>query len=275
MRLVSLLVLIALVGGAAYVWFFQRDWLFQKADEAKRLAQGYTAAKTPSAAVDNFTKAINKRDYEAAAIYCSADYAELLKKAHKAAQALGEAIDSVTGAMDRHNIDSPNSQFVLSLLDPFPTSLKVVSVEKQGDESKKGDKKGKDKHKSDKKGEDAGQSEEKGENLAIGVFSLGLPPAPRADLGKDWGLDPRMIRTLSQQFPLTVEVRAEGKEDKVWKIQIPKLTVTVQRLTIDHLIGNYKNYVRGLQGLRRDALRDAGTKAEFERELKKMLSESK
>src|SRR5262249_42743394 len=47
MRLTSLLLLVAIVGGAGYVLVFKRDWLFKKVQEGTELAQGYSAAGTP------------------------------------------------------------------------------------------------------------------------------------------------------------------------------------------------------------------------------------
>src|SRR5262245_6689654 len=90
MRLTSLLVLLAIVGGGIYVVFFT-DWLKKGED----ILKGYHDAKSPQEAMDLFRKAIQARQYETAAKYCTKEYAEQLKRGHAAARDMGTAIDSL------------------------------------------------------------------------------------------------------------------------------------------------------------------------------------
>ena len=73
MRGIWVVLILVVVGVAAYIGIFKRDWFLSKVEEAKRKAKGYTAAKTYSEALDKFQKAIDDRDYEAAAFYCGGD----------------------------------------------------------------------------------------------------------------------------------------------------------------------------------------------------------
>ena len=69
MRLTSLIILLALVGGGIYVVFYTD--LLKKGQEA---IQGYHDAKTPQEAMDLFRKAIQSRKYDTAARYVTNAY---------------------------------------------------------------------------------------------------------------------------------------------------------------------------------------------------------
>ena len=230
MKLVSLIILAAIVGGIAYVLVFQRDWLFKKGGEVVLSAQGYTAAKTPRDAMEKFVKAVKERNYNAAAVYCTNEYADKLKKAHTAAKALGSEIDTVSSYVDEKGFRNDKTTFLLRALDPFPTNIKIGKVEDAKDKTP-----------------------------AFGIFVLEPLPAfdnPAAIVNMQQevsGLDPKMFVLYSHALGIAVgtpiELKNEGEGDnKAWRIdyKVPP----VQHDGIEYLIGHYKCYVEGLNTFR-------------------------
>src|SRR5689334_5162318 len=120
MRVIWLVVILAIIGGGVYVFVFHKDWIMGKVEEGKRSLKGYTPAKTPGEALDKFQKAVDERDYEAAALYCGGDIGKELKKGAKQAEEMGKAIDKLQETMKTNNVKSDNATAVLLLLEPFP-----------------------------------------------------------------------------------------------------------------------------------------------------------
>lgn len=133
MRLTSLLILVAIVGGVGYVALFQRDWVAGLFTKGQQTLAGYKDAKTPTEAVEFFLKAVKKRDYEAAALYCSGEYAAQLKKTSEAASAMGGRIDEVLTFIDEKGFMTDKTRALLRSLDPFPTTLKIGGVGEEKD----------------------------------------------------------------------------------------------------------------------------------------------
>ncbi|MSQ95152.1 MAG: hypothetical protein EXR98_11435 [Gemmataceae bacterium] len=96
-----------------------------------RVAQGYTAAKMPAEAMDQFRTAIQARNYKNAAYYCTKDYAEYLTRTHAGAAELGADIDQIRAFGDKDGIVSDKLQIILHKLDPFPLNFKVGPVPKE------------------------------------------------------------------------------------------------------------------------------------------------
>jgi hypothetical protein len=197
MRVTSLLILVALIGGAAYIWFFQHDWLMGLLRRGQNIAEGYKPARSPSEAMEQFRKAVKDRNYQAAALYCTGDYAKELERNHKAARSIGQDIDKLLKLMESKNLDSTNSKALLYYLDPFPPNWKV-SVEPK----------------------------KKGDDKAVGGMFAAEESIPQRDpkLFLQPKLDPRLFdNVLLPRFPKgVVEVTREGSgDDAQWKLNIP------------------------------------------------------
>jgi hypothetical protein len=245
MRAVSLLVLAVVVGGIAYVLVFKRDWLFQKVDEGKRLAQGYKAAQTPAEAQDLFRKAVKDRDYKTAATYCAGDYAEQLTKANDAGRAVGHEIDGIVNFMNDKGLKTDKAMTLLHSLDPFPGNFKVKDAPQKKD----------DKH--------YGQFEMEFISGANEVFQI-------------QNLDLLMFKhNLAPVEIRVVEIVQTGKgDDKSWKLNFPLVPGQVQ--VISHFIDNHTRYVTGLSKFRRELTNERfGSKQEFENEVIQVLQKAK
>ncbi|MBA4188860.1 MAG: hypothetical protein C0467_12755 [Planctomycetaceae bacterium] len=125
-RGLGLLVLIALVGGGAYLF------MFKKAD-TERAVKGYKKAETPQIAADMFKEAIKNREFNMAAFYCTTGYAEQLKRGHEAANKLGTAIDNLAYQMNERKLMRDEVKLVLYALDPFPKEFQVTVGKESGD----------------------------------------------------------------------------------------------------------------------------------------------
>jgi hypothetical protein len=245
MRAVSLLVLALVVGGVAYVLVFKRDWLFQKVDEGKRLAQGYKAAQTPAEAQDLFRKAVKDRDYKTAATYCAGDYAEQLTKGHDAGRAVGRQIDGIIAFMENKGLKTEKAMTALYALDPFPGNIKVKDAPQKKDEEK-----------------------------AIGQFELEVISGVNPAAGSA-NVDPLMFKhNLAPLDMRVVEIVQTGKgQDKSWKLNFP--LVPGQAQLISHFLDNHKTYVTGLERFRTELTNERyGSKREFENELLKVLADA-
>jgi hypothetical protein len=255
MRLTSLVVLLALVGGAGYVLLFQRDWLFSKAEEGKQLLAGYSSASTPNEAMDLFRKAVKNRDYRAAAKYCTGDYAEQLAKHGSAIYEIGDLVDRVKNMMSEKGFNNLNAQALVYYLDPFPTELKVKDVR-----TVKG-----------KKGEHT-----------VGEFQLEERVPGPPNFGRE--VDARMFRNAFHPgtnelradglHVLRVELKAEGESDsKVWKLVIP--LSAAKRGDMQFFLDNYRAYATGLNNVRELIRQGRFLPAQFEPELKSILRDCK
>src|SRR5258708_16093040 len=107
-RFIVPIVVLALIGGGAYFWFFM--W-----DDYRN-----PPAKTPTEAVDKFREAMKKRDYKAASKYCTKNFAEQLTKSSEAGKKLGEAIDNLASRMKDDGVITGEMEYVLFMNDPFP-----------------------------------------------------------------------------------------------------------------------------------------------------------
>jgi hypothetical protein len=249
MRVTSLLIILVLIAGIVYVAVFQWDWVMGLFQKGKRTLEGYRPAKTPNEALDQFFKAIDKRDYATAAGYCTGDYAEYLAKAHDAARAVGNEIDSVRGFLKDKGLITDKAEALLLLLDPFPRKFRPAEV------------------KTDKKSQ-----------KTFGILHADIdltqllqaaPDVPRMDV--------KVFQCvlLAPAFrQLAVELVAEGSEEQQWKLNVP--LVPAQRDAINHFINVHRTYVTALSNLVHSLRQDRyGSKQEFERDLVSRLIECK
>src|SRR5262249_18817337 len=68
--------------------------------------EGYGYAQTPNEAIDRFQKALQKRDYEAAARFCGGEYNEWIRKMTRDATKLSKGVNNLSDAMKKHGIKS-------------------------------------------------------------------------------------------------------------------------------------------------------------------------
>lgn len=142
-KTLTILALLAVLAGAAYLYFFHKDsvvGLFKKgAQEAKELV-GAGPARTPDEALTRFKDAIKARDYKTAASYCSGTCSEQMQLAAEEAGKLGQEIDGLVSLADKFNIRlTDESKRLLHAIDPslnpFRAAFDVVNdVKKQGDD---------------------------------------------------------------------------------------------------------------------------------------------
>ena len=119
--------------GGAYVALFERDWFMGLWAKVKQQVKGYKKAETPEQAMEFFNKALEARDYEAAADYVSGDYGAKLRGVAGKAESLGKAIDDFNTAMEKHNVESLRARQMLAAREPFPKRYEVVKIVKKGD----------------------------------------------------------------------------------------------------------------------------------------------
>jgi hypothetical protein len=127
MRVVSLVILILILGGVAFVFIHEptRSWVFSSTEEAAFRAQGYRYAESPREALEFFAKAIKARNYKAAARYCSDDYAKTLVKGHNAGSSVGGQLDKIHNMLQEKGFMTPMSLDLVLGMDPFPDTFKV------------------------------------------------------------------------------------------------------------------------------------------------------
>jgi hypothetical protein len=244
MRVTSLLILLALIGGAAYVWFFQHDWLMGLLRRGQNIAEGYKPARSPSEAMEQFRKAVKDRNYQAAALYCTGDYAEELKRNHDMARRIGQDIDKLLDWMEKKSLDSKNSKALLYYLDPFPPNWKL-----------------------------SGEPKKKGDDKAIGAFAPegSIPERPTAMLVSA-KLDSLLFtNVLLPRFPKGVELTREGSgDDAQWKINVVLAPKQPEALRLFR--EKYKRLQSSLDSLIDEARRGVYDRAErFESEIKSNL----
>jgi hypothetical protein len=235
-KLVIQLMLVLVVVGAGYLFLFKGKEVSKLAQDAKQQVRGYSAAKSPTEAIDNFRKAIKARDYETAADYCGPEYAEQLRKAHPVANGLGSEIDNLLYKMEERKINSEQVKVVLLLLEPFPNGL-VMTVKKQGEDKA------------------TALIDEKGQGVK--------------DLGKqqNWKIDLGMIRTLQRGIPGEVEVRKTGD---AWKIYFP--STNDLQLTVNHLMDKGQDYTNAINRVKNELqIKSILTRDELESSLRSEL----
>ena len=247
MRLTSLIILLALVGGGIYVVFYTD--LLKKGQEA---IQGYHDAKTPQEAMDLFRKAIQSRKYDTAARYVTNAYGEQLKRAHEAASDMGDLIDKLYNQMKNKGYNSDKAVTVLNMLDAFPTWFKVHETPKEKD------------------------------GKAVGVFV----PEEKTQVGFDLGTTGQNWDREMFTQPLTPAMLngprgllIPGKVDLVkhggvWKLDIPLAPGQSNR--IGHYIDHYKSYHTALSGVSSNFNNQRyDTKEKFADDLFRTIGESK
>jgi hypothetical protein len=200
-------------------------------------ARGYPKAKSPQECVDLFKKAVAARRYDKAARYCTREYADQLTRSADAARAVGEAIDDLTVRLNQDGISTCELDLVLFYHDPLPARLTVTV-------------------------RSAGESEA---TAALGVSE----PRLRTYYPSTWEIDLRFAKALYAYVPGTVRL---VKQDGYWKLDVP--VTPEQRVQVDTLIANHKDYVNAFKKAAEEVRTDRTTKLEVEKRLKELLGEA-
>lgn len=238
MRVRSLIALLVIAGGLAYLYFFQWQWVVGLKESIRMTLAGYHYAKTPEDAMDLFAKAIANRDYNAAALYVTDEYAELLRKGNHAAYTIGHDIDVLMELAKERGINTDKAFYVLRCLDPFPGDFSRPSSQEL------------------KKVADGAM-----EGQFVCKYTL-----PNIRIDDIRGLDAKMFRNALMppvyhpalghipMFKYKVRIVASGDgDDRIWKIDIPKKDVEVTRDEVNHFVTNYKKYHNALSHMCNDA----------------------
>lgn len=237
-RLITIILVLAALAGGAYLYLFKRA-------EATRFAKGYKKAETPQVAADMFKKAIQAREYDMAAYYCTKDFAEQLNRGAKAAQELAEQIDACAYQINERGIMRDEVKQVFFWLDPFPKDFQITVGKESGDTAE-----------------------------ATIVFQLPLLSGNNPSSGT-WNLRPEIfnVYTRSMKFknPTTVVVGMK-KEGDEWKFDFP-VDGSLQ-LRVNYLNEKYRNYVNPLEVVTREVKNEPTTKENVTSRLKQLLEEA-
>jgi tetratricopeptide (TPR) repeat protein len=128
------LALLGIIGTVAYLAIFKRDEVIALFNKVKKEAQGYKEARTPDEAMEYYNKALEARNYEAAADYATGEYGVQLRKVAGKAEKLAKAIDDFKYAMEKHNVKSDKVTRMLADKEPFPKKYKVDNIKQVGED---------------------------------------------------------------------------------------------------------------------------------------------
>jgi hypothetical protein len=256
------------------VLYFIPDYRPKMVQSWIRSAQGFSPAKTPKEALDKFKKAIKARDYESAALFCTAEYAEQMHKCAKQARELGKSIDDLAHTIrDVAKLDTPKGMYTLALLEPFPPDF-TYEITNTNEEAHTAD-------------------------ARITLDDAKLSKATKdSDLHiPGLRLDNRIQRTLLprtqniaravylNEVGMDVQLKAEGDKEKVWKIDFPVTVAFALKLptgevhypgtrdSVDFLEKKGPSYAEALDNLKASLKKDPETKSNFESELRRELNE--
>lgn len=237
-RLIFLAMAICVVLGGGYLFLFKRS-------DAVRAAKGYKRSDTPQVAADMFKKAIQNREYDMAAYYCTAGYAEQLRRGEHAAEGLGEAIDNLTYQLQERSLVRDEVRITLHALDPFPKEFQITVGKENGDTAE-----------------------------AVLVFAMPLQSGNQPSSGT-WLMKPEIfqvfIRSMKHAKPTTVVVPMK-KDHGEWKFDFPA-DETLQ-LRVGYLNDRYKNYVNPMEVVTQEVKNDPATKENVTSRLKSLLEQA-
>ncbi len=237
-RIIVIVVVLAAVAGGAYIFLFKKD-------DATRTVKGYKKAETPQVAADMLKKAIESREYDMAAFYCTKDYAEQLKRGADAASELGTHLDNCTYQMKERSLIRDEVKVVFFALDPFPKDVQITVGKEAGDTAD-----------------------------ATLVFSTPIQGGNQPSAGT-WNLRPEImnvyIRSMVYKNATTVvaKVKKDGAE---WKFDFPA-DASLQ-LRVGHLNDKYKNFTNPLEIVTQEVKNDPSTRENVTSRLKSLLEQA-
>ncbi|MCI0699877.1 MAG: hypothetical protein L0241_02165 [Planctomycetia bacterium] len=237
-RLIFLVLALCAVLGGTYLFLFKRA-------DTVRAAKGYRNADTPQVAVDMFKRAIDKRDYDIAAHYCTPGYAEQLRRGETAARELGESLDNLTFQMKERSLIRDEVKIVFYALEPFPKDV-LITVGKEKDDTAE----------------------------ATFVFSLPVVWSNQPTSGT-WNMKPEIFQVYARSMKFvnpTTAVVPMKKEKGEWKLDFP--ADTALQVRVGYLNDKYKNYVNPMQIVTQEVKNDPSTKENVTNRLKTLLEQA-
>jgi len=232
-RLVILGIVLLVLVFAGYVAAFKRGTV-------ARMAKGYKAAETPQVAADMFKKAIEAREYEYAADYCTADYAEQLKRGHAAANEYAVALDNLMYQMKERDLIRDETKVVFYKLDPFPKDITITVGKESGDS-------------------------------ATATITFTPPDAKGGPASVEWRLDDAIQQVYVRPLKFTgysthVEMK---KEDGKWKFDFRPDSSIQQKVA--RMNDKYKQYVNPFEMVTQEVKNDPSTRENTTERLKKLI----
>jgi hypothetical protein len=219
-------------------------FLFKRAD-TMRAAKGYRNADTPQVAADMFKRAIEKREYDIAAHYCTSGYAEQLRRGGNAAVDTGEAIDNLTYQLKERSLMRDEVKVVLYALDPFPKDVMITVGKENGNAAE-----------------------------AMLVFSQPILSYNQPNSGT-WSLKPDVFQIFTRSMVYrnaTTVVVPMKKEQGEWKFDF--LADAALQTRVAYLNDKHKNYVNPMQLVTREVKNDPSTKENTTQRLKTLLEQA-
>ena len=227
----GVVVLILVVG--LYIAAFKRG-------AVARLVNGYKSADTPQVAADMFKKAIQAREYEYAADYCTQPYAEQLRRGAKASTEYAVALDNLTYQMKERDLIRDEVKLVFYRLDPFPKDITITVSKETGD-------------------------------AAVATFVFAMPDARGGPVSGDWKLDANIEQVYIKPLPFTGNATAVDmkKEDGKWKFDF-KPNSTIQH-RVERMNDKYKQYINPFEMVTQEVKNDPSTRENTTTRLRQLL----
>ena len=227
----GVVVLILVVG--LYIAAFKRG-------AVARLVNGYKAADTPQVAADMFKKAIQAREYEYAADYCTQPYAEQLRRGAEASTKYAVALDNLTYQMKERDLIRDEVKFVLYRLDLFPKDITITVSKESGD-------------------------------AAVATFVFAMPDAKGGPVSGEWKLDANIEQVYVKPLPFTGNATAVDmkKEDGKWKFDF-KPNSTIQH-RVERMNDKYKQYINPFEMVTQEVKNDPSTRENTTTRLRQLL----
>ncbi len=240
-KTITLVALLAALFGGLWLFMYKRKEIMTVVNEKVAEAKGFDKARTPQQAIDFFKKAIQERDYETAARYCTPKYAEQLRKCAKGATKLGKKIDDVRVALDKRGLASDTTRIALELIEPFPPDFETLDVQyKEGDDK--------------------------------AVATIGERITDDLEKGRkvlQWRFDMYFCRALAKSLgnPWRIGLKREGEgENKEWKLDIPVDGALIR--SVDRFNKKHMDYYNALDVVDQDIKNDATTRFDVEGRMK-------
>jgi hypothetical protein len=243
-RLLFFIMFLGVIGGGFYVYKFRQKEL----KELVNSVSSYPPAKTPKEAAKLFITAIDARDYEAAASYCTPAYAQILKEGAKEATALGKYIDGLMNKLKGFpETDTPEVRTVLTLLDPFPINTLSIEVNTEGEEK------------------------------ASATFVLNYKNLPAINaqvaMPQRYKVDPDLPMALYRGLGNKVQmVKVKDKDQTYWKLDIVPSPALPQCVKILNQKGDHLG--RELRDLSMSVNNDATVRTEFPKNLQETIEKA-
>ena len=227
----GVVVLILVVG--IYIAAFKRG-------AVARLVSGYKAADTPQVAADMFKKAIQAREYEYAADYCTQPYAEQLRRGASSSKEYAVALDNLTYQMKERDLIRDEVKFVLYRLDPFPKDITITVSKETGD-------------------------------AAVATFVFAMPDVKGGPVSGEWKLDANIEQVYIKPLPFTGNATAVDmkKEDGKWKFDF-KPNSTIQH-RVERMNDKYKQYINPFEMVTQEVKNDPSTRENTTTRLRQLL----